>query len=119
MQPKGVVNMAKNSYGATLITDMSDSDIEKTLDKKALADLKKNSKPQSIALTHLASETIGAMETGTTFTVTDLFLLLHKDGHKDTNFKSLQTVLARLVKDPEFPLTAVKIVGRQRGYQKT
>jgi len=33
--------------------------------------------------------------------------------------KSLQTILARLVRDEAFPLIAVKAVGRQRGYQKT
>jgi|GEM_PF-3070038 len=112
--------MTEHSYGVTLMTHLDDKGIEQLLDKKALADLKENSKPGGLALTHVASEHIlNNLEDGDVFTLTDMFLILHQEGHTDTKMKSLQTILARLVRDTEFPLIAVKVVGRQRGYQKT
>ena len=111
--------MAKHSYGATLLTDWDDKKVKETLDKEALIDLEKHSKPPKLALTQVTMDLVEGMEAGTIFTLTDAFLLIHEQGHTDAKIKSLQTVLSRLVKNKEFPLMGVKIAGRQRGYQKT
>jgi hypothetical protein len=111
--------MADHSFGHTVLTNFTDSDIKSFLGSEAMADLKENSKPVGFALNQVVRDYIAnELNSGDIFTYTDMFLLLQKAGHEKVKMASLKTTLTRILKEENSPLVSVKVLSRQRAFQK-
>lgn len=113
------MSQTKNSFGDTQLTNYTEEELKDFLSDEALTDLKKNVRNRPSVRSILMDFINNKIEIGQIFTIQDLFILLHKEGHTFIKYGTLRTTISRILTEAsDLPFETINYGGRKKVFQR-
>jgi len=115
--------MRHGKYGLTNAVELTDDQIETQLSPEALKELKDGMKENKPPVTYLIQKVVGNLDDEVEFTVSDMYIMLHKADNPDAPSKQLKlhtirTTLSNLARREDTEIEVSKKSSKVRLYKK-